>query len=319
MQLKVSFPPHIRSEETIERIMYSVALALMPATFFSVYLFGFDALLVTLVSVASCIGFEYLCNRIRKRDHLSCWDGSGFVTGLLLALNLPAGLPLGMVVLGSFVAIVFAKEVFGGLGFNIFNPALVARVFLLISFPAAMTSWPVHRGAGVDGLTSATPLGLIKTEGIEAVQNLGIEDMMLGFSGGCLGETSGIFLILGAAFLMYRKLITYVIPLGYMGSTVLFCWIAQLVDPSLTFGPLQHLFSGGLILGACFMATDMVTSPLTAKGQWVFAIGCGTLTAILRLWGSFPEGVSFAILLMNAAVPLIERWELRPKNFKKGS
>ena len=319
MQLKVSFPPHIRSEETIERIMYSVAIALLPSTFFSFYLFGIDAVIVTVVAVASCVGFEMLCNRLRKRGDSTCWDGSGIVTGLLLALNLPAGLPIGMVILGSFVAIIFAKEVFGGLGYNIFNPALVARVFLLISFPAAMTMWPSYRGAGVDGLTMATPLGIVKTEGVEALGGINLGDMVLGLSSGCLGESSGVLLLLGAAFLMYRGLITYVIPLGYMGSTVLICWIAQLIDPTLTFGPLEHLFSGGLILGACFMATDMVTSPLTAKGQWLFAIGCGALTAIIRLWGSFPEGVSFAILLMNSAVPLIERWELKAKSLKKQS
>lgn len=317
MQLKVSFPPHIRSEETIEKIMYSVAIALLPATLFSIYLFGFDALLVNLVAIASCIGFEYLCNRWRKREQTTCWDGSGLVTGLLLALNLPAGLPLGMVVLGSFVAIVFAKEIFGGLGFNIFNPALVARVFLLISFPAAMTQWPVHRGADVDTMTMATPLGLIKTEGPQALQSTDVSDLILGFSSGCLGETSGLLLLVGAGFLIYRKIITYVIPLGYMGTTLLICWIAQLIDPYLTFGPVHHLFSGGLILGACFMATDMVTSPLSKRGHWIFAIGCGVLTAVIRLWGSFPEGVSFAILLMNAAVPLIERWELQAKFYKK--
>ena len=314
LKLKVSYAPFVRSKDSIESVMYNVALALLPATALSVYYFGIPALLVTLTAIAASIAFEWMTDRIRRKPD-SCFDGSAVVTGLLLALNVPSGLPLWMVVLGAFVAIVVTKHLFGGLGFNIFNPALVARVFLLISFPVAMTSWPVP--FSVDMQTAASPLGILKTDGLAALQGFSYMDALLGKTGGSLGETSALALLIGAAWLFYKRYITLTIPLTFIAVTGLITGIFYLLDPSTYATPLFHILTGGLILGAFFMATDMVTSPLSIRGQLIFAVGCGLLTAIIRLWGGYPEGVSFAILIMNSLVPLLDRWDLNDIKAKK--
>lgn len=313
-KLNVSYAPFVRSKDSIESVMYHVALALLPATAMSIYYFGLSALLVTLTAVASSILFEWATDKIRNKP-MSCLDGSGVVTGLLLALNVPAGLPLWMVVLGSFVAIVVTKHLFGGLGFNVFNPALVARVFLLISFPVAMTQWPVPQS--VDMQTAASPLGILKTDGLEALAGFSYMDAFMGRVEGSIGETSVIALLLGAAWLLYKRYITLWVPLSFIGSTLAIVAIAWAVDPTSYADPLFHLLTGGLVLGAFFMATDMVTSPLSIRGQLLFGFGCGLLTAVIRLWGGYPEGVSFAILIMNSVVPLLDRWDLEDVKAKK--
>ncbi len=317
VNLKVSNAPFVRSKDSIESVMYNVALALAPATVMSVYLFGMKALVLTVVSILSCIAFEWLMDKARNKPN-SCLDGSALVTGLLLALNVPANLPLWMVVVGAFIAIVASKHVFGGLGYNVFNPALVARVFLLISFPAAMTSWPLPVPFSFDMMvdmeTAASPLGILKTDGVEAA--LGSLSLMDGFYGkmnGSLGETSALALLVGAAWLWYKKYITMYIPLTIMGSVFLFTGLFHQINPDTYVSPAFHMVTGGLILGAFFMATDMVTSPLSVRGQLLFGLGCGLLTAIIRLWGGYPEGISFAILIMNAFVPLIDRWDLNDR------
>ncbi len=317
VNLKVSNAPFVRSKDSIESVMYNVALALAPATVMSVYLFGMKALLLTVVSILSCIGFEWLMDKARKKPD-SCLDGSALVTGLLLALNVPANLPLWMVFIGAFIAIVASKHVFGGLGFNVFNPALVARVFLLISFPAAMTSWPVPApfsfDVAIDMETAATPLGILKTEGIETMAaSFSLMDGFLGNMNGSLGETSALALLAGAAWLWYKKYITMHIPLTLIGSVFLFTGLFHLIDPGTYASPMFHMLTGGLVLGAFFMATDMVTSPLSIRGQLIFGLGCGLLTAVIRLWGGYPEGISFAILIMNSFVPLIDRWDLNDR------
>ena len=311
VNLKVSNAPFVRSKDSIESVMYNVALALAPATVMSVYLFGMKALVLTVVSIFSCIAFEWLMDKARKKPN-SCFDGSALLTGLLLALNVPSNLPLWMVVTGAFIAIVASKHAFGGLGYNVFNPALVARVFLLISFPAAMTSWPVP--FSVDMQTAASPLGILKTDGLDAaLASFSIMDGFYGTMNGSLGETSVLALLAGAAWLWYKKYITLYIPLSLIGSVFLFTGLFYLIDPTTYASPTFHMVTGGLILGAFFMATDMVTSPLSVRGQLLFGLGCGLLTAVIRLWGGYPEGISFAILIMNSFVPLIDRWDLNDR------
>ena len=311
VNLKVSNAPFFRSKDSIESVMYNVALALAPATVMSVYLFGMKALVLTVVSIFSCMAFEWLMDKARKKPN-SCFDGSALVTGLLLALNVPSNLPLWMVVTGAFIAIVASKHAFGGLGYNVFNPALVARVFLLISFPAAMTSWPVP--FSVDMQTAASPLGILKTDGLDAaLASFSIMDGFYGTMNGSLGETSVLALLAGAAWLWYKKYITLYIPLSLIGSVFLFTGLFYLIDPTTYASPTFHMVTGGLILGAFFMATDMVTSPLSVRGQLLFGLGCGLLTAVIRLWGGYPEGISFAILIMNSFVPLIDRWDLNDR------
>ena len=311
VNLKVSNAPFVRSKDSIESVMYNVALALAPATVMSVYLFGMKALVLTVVSIFSCMAFEWLMDKARKKPN-SCFDGSALVTGLLLALNVPSNLPLWMVVTGAFIAIVASKHAFGGLGYNVFNPALVARVFLLISFPAAMTSWPVP--FSVDMQTAASPLGILKTDGLDAaLASFSIMDGFYGTMNGSLGETSVLALLAGAAWLWYKKYITLYIPLSLIGSVFLFTGLFYLIDPTTYASPTFHMVTGGLILGAFFMATDMVTSPLSVRGQLLFGLGCGLLTAVIRLWGGYPEGISFAILIMNSFVPLIDRWDLNDR------
>jgi len=305
--LIVSYAPHIRTGDSIEKIMYTVVVALVPSIITSIYYFGLRALSVLLVAVLSCVASEFIVNKIRKKE-LTCFNGSSVVTGILLALNVPAGLPLWMVVLGSVVAVIITKELFGGIGFNIFNPALVGRVFLLISFPVAMTAWPVPNA--VDVITAASPLGILKTEGVAAIADITFWKLFLGEIGGSMGETSALAILIGAALLAVRGYIFVKIPLIFIGTTFAFTGIFYLIDPSQYASPVFHLLSGGLMIGAFFMATDMVTSPMMVRGQIIFAFSCGLLTGIIRLFGGYPEGVSFAILIMNAFVPLLDRWDL---------
>ncbi len=319
--LTVSPSPHIHSGESIHKIMYRVILALIPALVWSVFVFGIDALRVTLIAVAACVVFEYVIQKYAMRITPSVGDGSAIITGVLLAFNVPATLPWWIILIGALVAIGIGKLSFGGLGQNIFNPALVGRVFLLISFPVQMTSWPVNKQAGIDGVTSATPLGLIK-ETLKSGQPLsetmgdlpGTMDLLLGNIGGSLGEVSAILLILGGIYMLFRKVITWHIPVSVLGSIALFSGFLWLINPEMYMNPVFHLLTGGAMLGAIFMATDMVTSPMTGKGQIIYGMGIGLITIAIRTWGAYPEGVSFAILLMNAVVPVINSY-VKPKQF----
>lgn len=338
-ELLVTSSPHFATPESVPRIMHTVWLALLPACAAAVWLFGFDALIVIGLTVLACVGFEALLVRARGRSwsevRRTALDGSAIITGVLLALNLPAASPWWMLLIGAFVAMGLGKHVFGGLGHNPFNPALVARVFLLISFPTQMLTWssPVDSfaqstaerieqdKAELDGQTYATPLGKLKDAlrnradpaklaaiRAEVAERYPALDLFLGRTGGSLGETSALALLLGAALLFWRRIITWHIPLTFVATTALVTGIAWAVNPDVYVNPLVHVLGGGLILGAFFMATDMVTSPVTRLGMVIFGAGCGLITAVIRLWGSYPEGVSFAILIMNALVPLIDRY-----------
>lgn len=314
--LNVSGSPHVHSEDSVRKIMWSVVLALMPAFVVSIFYFGFPVVILTLVSVGCCVLFEYLIQRFILKVKPTVSDGSAVVTGLLLAFNVPSGLPVWMMVVGALVAIGIAKMPFGGLGHNPFNPALVARVFLLIAFPVAMTTWPTPTPVWSvsDIVTGPTPLGILKEGGSAEMPTY--MNMLVGQMGGSFGEVSAIALLIGAVFLLIRKVITWHIPVSFMLTVFLFSGLFWLIDPTQYANPFFHLLAGGLILGACFMATDMVTSPMTPAGMVVFGIGCGLLTIIIRMFGAYPEGVSFSILIMNALVPLINK-AFKPKTFAK--
>lgn len=316
-ELYVSVSPHIRSKVTVPFLMWSVVIALIPALLGAVYFFGFRVLTIIAISIISAVLSELLAQKIWGRK-ITIIDGSAVITGLLLALNLPPGIPLWLPFIGSAFAIIVAKQVFGGLGYNFINPALAARAFLTISWPQLMTtSWLAPRSgflAGYDAITQATPLSLAKLHKTpEIIQQLNswpvIKNLIIGNCGGCIGETSAILLLLGAIYLLIRGIISYRIPFAYI-VTVL---ILSIILPT-PLSPLFHVFSGGLILGAFYMATDYVTSPITPKGQWIFGIGCGIITMLIRIWGGYPEGVSYSILLMNVATPLIDRYT-KPKIF----
>ncbi len=320
----ISASPHVHSGRTSKRIMYDVSIALIPAFLVSLYVFGIGALIVTGVAVLSCLVFEYLIQRYLLKIAPTITDGSALITGVLLAFNLPSNLPIWMIIVGSLVAIGVAKFSFGGLGFNIFNPALVGRVFLLVSFPVEMTTWPkavLNQTILTDAISGATPLGIIK-EGLqygdtmtEIAQKLPTTiDLLLGITGGSLGEMSVIALLIGGIYLLIRKVITWHIPITMLVTMALLTGIFWLVDPSQNANPILHLLTGGAVLGAFFMATDMVTSPMSRKGMLVFAVGIGLITVVIRLFGAYPEGVSFAILIMNAFVPLINSY-LKPRRF----
>ncbi len=317
-QLYLSSSPHIHSPQTSDKIMRLVIYALLPATAVSIYFFGLPALSVLLICTLGCVAFEALGCKLMKQP-LSIADGSAALTGILLALNLPPSSPWWMALLGSAIAILIGKQIYGGLGYNPFNPALVARVVLLISFPVQMTTWtaPAPLGSGVDAVTTATPLGEMKTAvmltgHLPDLATSGFGHYFLGNMGGCLGEVSALALLLGGLFLIFKKVISWHTPVSFLGTVIVLSGIFWLVDPSKYPNPLFHLVTGGLILGAFFMATDMVTSPVTQRGMLIFGFGCGLLTVLIRLFGGYPEGVSFAILLMNAATPLIDRYT-RPK------
>jgi len=317
----VSPSPHIHTGDSTQKIMYRVVYAMIPALLWSVFVFGLDALRVTLIAVAACIGFEYLIQKYLLKIKPTVTDGSALVTGILLAFNVPTNLPGWIIIVGAIASVGIGKLSFGGLGNNIFNPALVGRVFLLISFPVQMTSWPVNNRSGVDAITSATPLGIIK-EGIlngtpisEISKSLPTTmDLFLGQISGSLGEISAVLLLIGGIYMLFTKVITWHIPVSIIGTAALFSGIFWMVNPEMYINPLYQVLSGGLMLGAIFMATDMVSSPMTPKGQIIYGVGIGVLTILIRLFGAYPEGISFAILIMNALVPLLNRY-IKPKRF----
>jgi electron transport complex protein RnfD len=304
--------------------MYGVAIALMPALFTSVLYFGMGAVIVTAASVSSCLLFEYLITRFVLRKTISITDGSALVTGLLLAFNLPSNIPVYMVFTGSLVAIGIAKMTFGGLGNNPFNPALTGRVFMLISFPVQMTSWPLPAGLQsgyTDAVTGATPLAIVK-EGVKNGESLSslmekvpdLAHMFLGKMGGSMGEVAALALLTGFAYLLIKKIISWHIPVSIVATIAVFTTILWIVDPGKNADPLFHILSGGILLGAIFMATDYVTSPMNHKAMIIYGIGIGILTVIIRVYGAYPEGVSFAILIMNAFVPLMNSY-IKPARF----
>lgn len=325
--LTVSGSPHVHAHQNVKSIMYGVVIAMIPAIFVSVYFFGIDAARVLLISVLACLFFEWIIQKYLIKGPVTINDGSALVTGVLLAFNVPSNLPAWILIVGALVSIGIGKMSFGGLGKNPFNPALVGRVFLLISFPVQMTSWPVPKALFAEGVTDAitgpTTLGVLK-EGLDAgksVQEImaspnfpGYVNDLMGAQGGSLGEISALALLLGAIYMFSRRIITWHIPTAYIGSAVVFSGILWLIDPTHYIDPLMHLLAGGMILGVFYMATDMVSSPMTPRGQLVFGVGAGLLTILIRVWGAYPEGVSFAILIMNAFTPLINN-AFKPKRF----
>ena len=320
-KLIVSLSPHVHSGDSVQKNMYGVIIALIPALLVSFYMFGLGAVIVTLTSVVACMFFEWAITKfILKRSRNTILDGSAALTGLLLAFNLPSNLPLWIIIIGALVAIGIGKMTFGGLGCNPFNPALVGRVFLLISFPVQMTSWPLTSQwtSYTDAATGATPLALMKQAvhgDTEALSQLpSVLDLFLGNNPGCVGEISAVALLLGLAYMLWKKIITWHIPVSILLTVFVFASILNLVDPVKYAGGLTHLFTGGLMLGAIFMATDYVTSPMNHKGMLIYGVAIGFLTVVIRTFGAYPEGMSFAILIMNAFAPLINTY-CKPKRF----
>lgn len=322
--LNVSPSPHTHGKESTQKLMLNVVLALIPALITSVFYFGIGAIIVTVTAIASCLLFEFLIQRFVLKKPISITDGSAFVTGILLAFNLPSNIPVLIIVIGSFISIAVAKMTFGGLGNNPFNPALVGRVFMLISFPVQMTSWPVPAGFStgyIDAATGATPLAVIK-EGLKNGEPLSSlmdqiptpAQMFMGDMGGSMGEVAAVALLAGFAWLLYKKVITWHIPVSVIGSLAVFTTILWLVNPDKNANPMFHILAGGILLGAIFMATDYVTSPMVPKSMMIYGCGIGIITVIIRVYGSYPEGVSFAILIMNAFVPLLNAY-IKPKRF----
>ncbi len=315
-KLIVSPSPHVHSGDTIAKNMYGVLIALVPAFIVSLYVFGLDAFVLTAFSVLFCVITEYVVQRFMFKKEPTILDGSAIITGLLLAFNVPSNLPIWILAIGAIAAIGIGKMSFGGLGNNIFNPALLGRVFLLISFPAQMTSWPkTLKMSQLDGSTGATILENIKhfPDKIPPITDL-IPNMFFGLESGSIGEMSVMALILGLIYMLWKKVITWHIPVSILVTVALFASGMYLIDPSPANNPLIHLLSGGLMLGAVFMATDYATSPLSHKGMIIYGVGIGVITMCIRLWGAYPEGVSFAILLMNAFTPLINNY-VKPKRF----
>lgn len=309
-KLLVSPSPHIHTRTSTASLMRDVVIALLPAVIVSVLFYGWSELMILGVSVVSCILLEYLITRFLLKGKNTVCDWSAAVTGVLLALNLPATSPWWMVLIGAVVAIGVAKMTFGGLGQNLFNPALVGRVFLLISFPAAMTDWSATKGfiSGVDASSGATPLGIVKEGGIEALGNVDYLNMLFMNIGGSAGELSAIAIILGFIYLLVRRVIRPHITLSIWATVFVFSGIMWLVNPTEYTDPVFNLLTGGILLGSVFMATDYVTSPMSAKGGIIFGVGIGLITMLIRYFGSFPEGMSFAILIMNSTVPLINKF-----------
>lgn len=308
-KLIVTASPHARSKITVSNIMLDVIIALVPALIASVVIFGFRALAVVATTVGSAVLAEYVTRKILKRSN-TISDLSAVVTGLILAFNLPVGIPLWIAAIGSIFAIVVVKQFFGGIGENFVNPAIAARIVLMVSFPTAMAQWvkPLAWKAG-EAVTAATPLAIINNKTGEALPSL--MDMLLGVRGGCLGETCAIALLAGGIYLMIKKVISPAIPLSFIGTVAVFMLIAGKGDLNFL---AYELLGGGLMLGAFFMATDYTTSPINTKGRIIFGIGCGLITSIIRVFGSLPEGVSFSIILMNILVPHIENMCI-PKPF----
>jgi electron transport complex protein RnfD len=316
-KLIVSSSPHIFANTSIKKIMWTVIIALSPAVIFSVFLFGLPALKVLLAGSLSAVAFEALTQKILKKK-ITVNDGSAFLCGLLLAMCLPPGVPLFVPIVGSFVAIVVAKHSMGGLGYNIFNPAHIGRAAVMVSWPVMMTTWTPMTTA-VDTTTSATPLNILKLQGYDAlIETFGghmelYKALFLGLRNGCIGETSVILLMIGGIFLIYKGIVDWIIPVTMIGTVGLLTWIFG-PNGFMTGDPLFHMMAGGLIIGAFFMATDMVTSPITRLGRFIFAAGAGAIVVLIRLVGGYPEGVCYSILLMNCVTPIIDRF-IQPKTF----
>ena len=339
-KLIVSLSPHAHGTDTVERNMYGVIIALIPALLASFWFFGIGSAIVCLTSVLACVLFEWAINRfILGNKQNTILDGSAALTGILLGMNLPSNLPIWIILIGALFAIGVGKMTFGGLGQNIFNPALVGRCVLLVAFPAQMTSWPKAgnwltypvSSEAVDGMTGATPLSLMKqaigAKTPEAAQDALSQlpsslDMLLGnhanaagaLGAGSLGEVCALALLLGLAFMLWRKIITWHTPVSIIGTVFIVSGLMHLADPVHYASPVQVILAGGLMLGAIFMATDYVTSPMTHKGQLIYGVCIGLLTIVIRNWGAYPEGMSFAILIMNAFTPLINNY-VKPKRF----
>ena len=315
-KLLVAPAPHVQTAQSTAKIMRDVVIALMPALVVSTVVFGWDVLRVVALSVASCVVFEYLIQKFLFRGPLTISNWSAVVTGVLLAFNLPASIPWWIVVIGAFVAIAVAKMTFGGLGKNPFNPALVGRVFLLIAYPAQMTSFPQPAGAVADDFSGATPLAAVKNGA--AADVLGTQELLLGNMPGSLGEVAALALLAGFVYLLWRRVITWHIPVTVLVTMAFFAFVVALArgesGAALWQFPLFHVLAGGAMLGAIFMATDYSTSPMTVRGGVIFAVGIGLITMLIRLWGAYPEGMSFAILIMNSCVPLINKY-VKPKRF----
>lgn len=315
--LTVSPSPHVHTALTVKQIMWRVVIAMVPALLMSVYNFGISALIITMMAILFCAITEYAIVKYLLHQEVTLFDGSAVITGMLLAFNVPTNLPIYILLIGSIVAVGIGKLSFGGLGNNPFNPALVGRVFLLISFPVEMTTWPAPDGflSGIDAMTGATPLGLLK-DGLRsglAVPELMSDipnhlSMFIGTQAGSLGEMSGLAMLIGLIFMLQQKVLTWHVPITVIVSVFLFSGLFWLVDPSKYADPLFHVLSGGVMLGAIFMATDYVTSPVSHRGMIIFGVGIGFFTVLIRLFGSYPEGISFAILIMNAFVPLINKY-----------
>ena len=310
--LTVSASPHVRASDTVTGIMLDVIIALIPSLIASVVIFGFRTLLITFVCVACCVLFEFLSRKIMKRD-VTIGDLSAVVTGMLLAFNLPVSIPLWMCIVGCFFAIVVIKQFFGGIGQNFVNPAIGGRIVMLVSFSSAMTNWtePLVWRSGVDAETTATPLSILKNANGVYDGLPSLRDMFLGIRGGCIGEVCAAALIIGGIYLILRRVIKPTIPLCFIGTVAVIMLMAGKGDFKFM---CYELLSGGLLLGAVFMATDYATSPITTKGKIIFAVGCGVITSVIRLFANLPEGVSYSIIIMNILVPHIEALT-RPKPF----
>ena len=323
-KLIVSLSPHAHGTDSVERNMYGVIISLVPALLVSLYYFGIGSAVVCLSSVLACVFFEWAINKyIIKNPRTTVCDGSAVLTGLLLGFNLPSNLPIWIIILGALVAIGVGKMTFGGLGCNIFNPALVGRCFLLVSFPAQMTLWPVagQVGAYLDAETGATPLSVMKwaiksgnpdvLNELPSAWNLFLGNTTAG--AGTIGEVCALALLIGLAYMLWKKIITWHIPVSILATVFILSGVMHLANPAYA-DPFTVLFSGGLMLGAIFMATDYVTSPMCGKGQLIYGVAIGVLTVVIRNWGAYPEGMSFAILIMNAFTPLINSY-VKPKRF----
>ena len=317
-KLFVAPSPHVHGPESTQKIMRDVIIALLPALVVSATVFGWDVLRVTAIAIASCVLVEYLIQKFMMKGECTLGNLSAVVTGLLLSFNLPASIPWWIVVIGSVVAIGIAKMSFGGLGKNPFNPALVGRVFLLIAYPVQMTTFPAVSGSWTDALSGATPLAAMKFQSEAAMSSLNMGQMFGGQIPGSLGEVAALALLVGFAYLLWRKVITWHMPVAVLGSMAVFALLVAfgrgMSGVALYEFPLFHLLAGGAVLGAVYMATDYATSPMTRKGMLIYGVGIGVITMLIRLWGAYPEGMSFAILLMNAVTPLLNKY-VKPTRF----
>lgn len=324
----VSISPHVKTKESVEKIMWTVAGCLVPPLLLSIFVFGFQTLIITLISVGSCVAAEAISQKLLHRP-VTIRDGSAVITGVLMAYTIPPGVPFWMPILGGIVAIYVSKQLLGGIGFNIFNPALIGRAFLVATYPVAMTSaWltPIrdasvfkYMGSQVDAVTTATPLSMLKQYGIGALmEKFGsmstiYTDFFLGWRPGCIGETSALLLVVGGLFLLYKGYIKWHIPLSVIVSVGFFTWVFG-GQKLFTGNPLLAVLSGGIMLGAFYMATDYVTSPSQRTAQIIFGAGIGALTVLIRIKGGYPEGICYAILLMNALAPALDNW-FKPRRF----